>query len=284
MGPFGLPSGSIRRRMGFGAMALLLVLLGACAGPRYDVRGDIPGGQRGREPVVARGEGGYHSGSLRPYTVRGKTYYPRIPDRYEETGVASWYGDAFHGKPTSNGEVFNMWAMTAAHKTLPLPSVVEVTNLDNGRTIRLRVNDRGPFIDGRLIDLSRGAAEALGMLRAGTGKVRVRWLGRAEGGPITGLRPERGPERGPERTTPGLPSAPEGPFTVQVGAFGERNNAERLVDQLRGAGVDDVTLVRVHPGLWRVIVGRFDSPDAAERLRQTLRDLGHGQTVITRRP
>ncbi|MFN3228326.1 MAG: septal ring lytic transglycosylase RlpA family protein [Asticcacaulis sp.] len=280
MGPLGLPSGSIRSRMGLGAIALLLILLSACAGPRYDVRGDIPGGKRGREPAVARGEGGYHSGSLRPYTVRGKTYYPRIPDRYEETGVASWYGDAFHGKPTSNGEVFNMWALSAAHKTLPLPSVVEVTNLENGRSIRVRVNDRGPFIDGRLIDLSRGAAEDLGILRQGMGKVRVRWLGRAEGGPITALRSERGPER----TTPGLPSAPEGPFTVQVGAFGERNNAARLVDQLREAGVDDVTLVRVHPGLWRVIVGRFDQPDAAERVRQSLRDLGYGQAVITRRP
>lgn len=280
-------SGRISARM-LGLWAMLggaILLLAACAGPRYDVRGDTPGGKRGKAPQVARGEGGYHSGSLRPYTVRGKTYYPRIPDRYEETGVASWYGDAFHGKPTSNGEVFNMWAMSAAHKTLPLPSVVEVTNLENGRTIRLRVNDRGPFIDGRLIDLSRGAAEELGILRQGMGKVRLRWLGRAEGGAASVSRTDRPPER----TSPGLPSAPEsrateGPFTVQVGAFGARDNAERLADHLREAGVSDVKLVRAQAGLWRVVAGRFDSPDAAERVRQSLRDLGHGNAVITRIP
>jgi rare lipoprotein A len=111
-----------------------------------------------------------------PYTVKGITYYPRVDYAYEETGLASWYGEAFDGQYTANGEVFDLNQITAAHKTLPLPSIVEIINLQNNRALRIRVNDRGPFVDGRIIDVSRRVAQLLGFERSGTAMVRVRIL------------------------------------------------------------------------------------------------------------
>ncbi|HEX6858968.1 MAG TPA: septal ring lytic transglycosylase RlpA family protein [Caulobacteraceae bacterium] len=119
-------------------------------------------------------------GTMRPYKIGGRTYTPRYDPDYEETGLASWYGPGHHGKPTADGERFDQNEVSAAHKTLPLPSIVEVKNLENGKKIRVRVNDRGPFVDGRIIDLSKEAAEQLGMLQRGVAKVRVKYLGPAE--------------------------------------------------------------------------------------------------------
>lgn len=112
----------------------------------------------------------------KPYKVEGIWYYPKADYDYRETGIASWYGPGFHGKPTANGEIFDQNALTGAHRTLPLPSMVRVTNLDNGRSIKVRINDRGPFSNGRIIDLSRRAADLLGFRRHGTAKVRVEIL------------------------------------------------------------------------------------------------------------
>ncbi len=109
-----------------------------------------------------------------PYQINGVWYYPSEDLSYDETGIASWYGADFHGKYTANGEVYDLNALTAAHRTLPMPSIVQVTNLDNGRTIKLRVNDRGPYLRGRIIDVSRRAAQLLGFEGGGTAKVRVR--------------------------------------------------------------------------------------------------------------
>ena len=103
------------------------------------------------------------SGTMRPYQIRGQWYRPAEQPNYDVTGAASWYGDQFNGRPTATGERFDMYALTAAHKTLPLPGLVEVTNLENGRTIVVRINDRGPFIRGRVLDLSQGAARAIGI-------------------------------------------------------------------------------------------------------------------------
>jgi len=110
------------------------------------------------------------------YRVNGEEYEPRYEPSYDQTGLASWYGPGFHGKSTANGERFNQWALTAAHKTLPMPSIVRVTHLENGKEITVRINDRGPFADGRIIDLSRAAAEELGMVEEGVAPVRVRYL------------------------------------------------------------------------------------------------------------
>ncbi|MGK2739784.1 septal ring lytic transglycosylase RlpA family protein [Tepidicaulis sp. LMO-SS28] len=120
-----------------------------------------------------------------PYQVFGVWYYPQENDKYDSTGIASWYGAQFHGKKTANGEIFDMNAVSAAHPTLPMPTLARVTNLENGRSIVVRVNDRGPFAKGREIDMSKRAAELLGFLNQGTAKVRVQYLGPAPmpGGP-----------------------------------------------------------------------------------------------------
>ncbi len=122
-------------------------------------------------PVFDQGPRAYKIGS--PYQVRGAWYYPKVDYSYAETGIASWYGPGFHGKSTANGEAYDQDALTAAHRTLPMPSMVRVTNLDNGRSVKVRINDRGPFKNGRIIDLSRHAADLLDMRRRGTAKVRV---------------------------------------------------------------------------------------------------------------
>lgn len=117
----------------------------------------------------------------RPYQIKGKTYEPVAYLAYEEEGDASWYGDYFHGRLTANGETFDMNKLTAAHPTMPLPSFVEVTNLDNGKKVVLRVNDRGPFAKGRILDVSKRASEVLGFKTAGTARVNIKMLGDDEG-------------------------------------------------------------------------------------------------------
>ena len=112
----------------------------------------------------------------KPYKIMGITYHPQEYDNYEEVGEASWYGSEFHGKKTANGEIYNMGDFTAAHRTLPLPSIVEVTNLENGRKLVVRVNDRGPFANNRIIDLSKEAAEALGFKDKGLTNVKIKLL------------------------------------------------------------------------------------------------------------
>jgi rare lipoprotein A len=147
------------------AATVLILLLSGCAGrPQAPSTG---------EPA-AHPQGVYKTGQ--PYQVNGVWYYPSDDLTYDETGIASWYGPNFQEKFTANGEVFDQNAVSAAHKTLPLPCVVQVTNLDNGRTIEVRVNDRGPFVGTRIIDLSRRAAQLLGFEQAGTAKVRVKVL------------------------------------------------------------------------------------------------------------
>jgi rare lipoprotein A len=121
-----------------------------------------------------RGQPSYKVGSA--YQINGVWYHPRVDYGYDETGLASWYGEAFDGQATANGEIYDLNQLSAAHKTLPLPSVVEVTNLRNGRSLRLRVNDRGPYVDGRIIDVSRRASQLLGFETSGTTPARVRVL------------------------------------------------------------------------------------------------------------
>src|SRR3954471_4025856 len=164
------PGGKARRKGRSGDLALLVGLgfmLSACAssGPQF--------GEQQRSGYH-RGQPSYKVGSA--YQINGKWYYPKVDYAYDQTGLASWYGEAFDGKATANGEVFNLNELSAAHKTLPLPSVVEVSNLRNGRSLRLRVNDRGPYVDARIIDVSRRAAQLLGFEMAGTTPVRVRIL------------------------------------------------------------------------------------------------------------
>jgi rare lipoprotein A len=160
-------SGS-RARLGAG-VALMAIALAACATgpePRLQAHGH----------AAAAPSGGKVG---KPYQIRGVWYTPAEQPDYDKVGVASWYGEQFHNRYTANGEVFDMDRVSAAHTTLPLPSMVEVTNLDNGRKMVVRINDRGPFVNGRIIDLSRAAARELGYERQGVARVRVRYVGPA---------------------------------------------------------------------------------------------------------
>jgi rare lipoprotein A len=236
----------------------------------------------------------------RPYEINGRWYTPAEDPDYDETGIASWYGPTFDGKPTANGETFDQTAITAAHKTLPLPSMVEVTNLDNGRTLTLRVNDRGPFVDGRIIDLSRAAAEELGMLRAGVARVRVRYVGAAPAVTETQIAeatraPRRSPApAAPRPPAPALPPPPEPPielaaapepvvreperlpapvlapvsWAVEAGAYPELGGAEQAARRLTTAGAPQIRLVRLDGQVVYQVVISAPSQAAAAAVQQ----------------
>jgi rare lipoprotein A len=193
------------------------------------------------------------------YEALGKRYFVMAnANGYVERGVASWYGPGFHAANTSNGEKYDMYGMTAAHKTLPLPTYVQVTNLQNGRSVIVRVNDRGPFKEGRIIDLSRTAAERLDIVRAGTGFVEVRAI------------------------TPGAEAAPApAPKTselyVQAGAFSSEGNANRLRDQLRSQGEQNSFVRKDTVGdrvLYRVRIGPVPNVSEFDEIVARLRKLG----------
>ncbi len=160
-------------------------------------------------------------GTQRPYTINNRTYYP-LPtaDGYVESGIASWYGRDFHGRPTSNGETYNMHNITAAHKLLPMHTMLLVKNEENGKKIVVRVNDRGPFIQGRIIDLSYGAAQKLGLVHSGTARVTITALGEVQNrnsqGRITFKRQA---------------DLRSGEYFVQIGAFLQKYNALELQDK-----------------------------------------------------
>ena len=157
--------------------------------------------------------------SAKPYKALGQWYQP-LPDArgFKQTGIASWYGDDFHGKKTSSGEIYDMHAESAAHKTLPLGTIVRVRNLDNNREMEIRINDRGPFVTGRVIDLSYACASKLGVLGPGTAPVELVAVG------TTALAASSG--------AGSKDFYYQGNFTIQVGAFSDRNNAERLKAKL----------------------------------------------------
>lgn len=166
----------------FASLALLLcaVLIAVAGCSRSDKPAKSTGlSKRVIQPgqPVPKGGGRYKVGN--PYQIKGRWYHPHENTSYDKVGVASWYGDLFHGRYTANGEVFDMNALTAAHPTLPMPTYAEVTNLENRRTIVVRINDRGPYARNRVIDLSKRSAKELGVYRPGTAKVRVRYLGKA---------------------------------------------------------------------------------------------------------
>jgi rare lipoprotein A len=167
-----------------GAAALALAMLGGCAevqlathAGKHIGRGPIDVGVQAPPPSGQRQRGIHKIGD--PYQVAAVWYYPKADPSYDQTGVASWYGEEFHGRATANGELFDMNLVSAAHQTLPLPSLVRVTNLENGRSLVVRVNDRGPFVNGRIIDMSRRGAQLLGFEGSGTARVRVSFVGPA---------------------------------------------------------------------------------------------------------
>lgn len=206
----------------------------------------------------------------KPYEVDGKRYDPlRDHQGFSQRGIASWYGRKFHGRKTSNGEIYDMYALTAAHKTLPLGVYVRVTHLQNGRSVVVRVNDRGPFVAGRIIDLSYAAANRLGMADAGTAKVQVQALGyrQSDQGVVTYRQPS---------------SYDIGSFAVQIGAFSVRENAYRLAGQMRSRyGKAEVQAAQVNgQQMYRVRVGHYRSLERAKQAAQDFSLSGFGGSFV----
>lgn len=205
--------------------------------------------------------------SAKPYKVMGKWYHP-IPTAsgFTQTGKASWYGEQFHGRPTANGERYDMHGTTAAHKTLPLGTVVRVDNLDNGRTLDIRINDRGPFVEGRIIDLSYGAAKTLGVVGPGTANVRITALGK----PTSATAGTAAPTYEPEDYS-------KGNFTFQIGAFKDPGNAERLKQRLSGSYQNvhvKAYFNEAHGTLYGVRLGLATTLEQAAEYKQILRQKG----------
>jgi rare lipoprotein A len=301
------------------AVVIAIAVLSACSsrGPRY-YQDDGPGTNApdvSKIPdAVPRAEPLSTSGN-NPYVVFGHRYVPlSTASGYHATGIASWYGRKFHGQRTSNGERYNMYTMTAAHRTLPLPSYVRVRNLANNREVIVRVNDRGPFLHNRLIDLSYAAAARLGVIKTGTARVEVTAVGPGDyrrGNPNVAVNPiesapgevevkplppshsssfipeasaaERVPPQAQSSTNPKSPKAGAGVY-LQVGSFSVWDNAIKLRNRLEQANVHPVTIatVRINAGrFFRVRVGPLENLGVAEKVENQVKGLGiSGSRVI----
>lgn len=272
----------LRRASRVVVVAAATALLAACASAGATsggLSGPVRGGPRLAEaaPVVTD-PAPIVSGTMRRYQIRGRWYQPEEQPDYDLVGLASWYGDQFNGRPTATGERFDMHALTAAHKTLPLPGLVEVTNLANGRRVVLRVNDRGPFVDDRIIDLSRGAAEALDLLSRGVGEVRVRYLGRAPrlgGGTVLQMAsaPPPPPVAAPVETGQR--------YWIEVAAHRDPSRARSVAERIgRSARVQAAS----DQSMFRVLMGPWNDADAAERARRSVMADGFADALLISAP
>lgn len=244
-------------------------LLTACAGksPIYQSKRMAEQKRMVAQPSTGQGQTQSSPGKTktRPYTVMGETYHPlQTADGYAEEGLASWYGRDFHGKATANGEMYDMYKPSAAHKLLPLGTRVRVTNLENGKSIYLTINDRGPFVKGRIIDLSYEAANRLGSLDKGVAMVRVESVG-------------------------GIPGAVDGnlpgPFYIQVGSFTQRDNADKLKAEMYASGYRSTRLVEAQVDgstWWRVQAGEFQNL-ATARLELNRITLSYSEAFVVAR-
>jgi len=255
-------------------LLLPMILATGCAGPR--VLSDSYKKKVSPQAKAATGKTAVHP-TQRPYKINGKTYYP-LPssEGYIEEGTASWYGHQFHGRKTSNGETYNMRDLTAAHRTLPMNTRVLVENLENGKEVVLRINDRGPFVKGRIIDLSLTGAEHLGMAKNGTARVRLTALGETvplRKGNVTIQRflPHQDFEKGD--------------FYVQIGSFNNPGNAERLVKKVTAWG-SEASVQTFDSGdrrFYRVQVRAGDSLTEARRLERVFGETGFPDAFVVAR-
>jgi rare lipoprotein A len=245
-----------------------------------------------------------HRGTGRPYVVMGRHYTPMTAlAPYKARGLATWYGRRYHGRMTSSGEIYDMYAMTAAHTVLPIPSYVRVTNLQNGRSVIVRVNDRGPFIDNRLIDVSYTAAHRLGILATGSALVEVESILPDATGAMVAAAPTPAPA--PREAAPGAAASPAadsppapahaapqvplaagaGGFYLQLGAFGSKENAESFLARLRAQMDWLAQALHVFPrdGLHRVHAGPYASQAEARQVAERITEaLGAKPFVLTR--
>jgi rare lipoprotein A len=273
-----MPSAHLHRKTGLGLCAALFTaaLLEGCSSQGPLDTGDYapsePRDISGIGDAVPRVEPLSRYGNPPAYVVNGRRYHTLTSSTgYRERGIASWYGSKFHGRRTSSGETYDLYKMTAAHKTLPLPTYARVTNLRNGRSIIVKINDRGPFHVNRIIDLSYVAAAKLGILEYGTGLVEVEAID-------------------PARSTQTQPAAVKPPVTgndttlfLQVGAFSNRANAERLSRKLQESRLGEIHILQgTTPtgSVYRVRIGPLASVDAADRLSNSLISLGISDTRV----
>jgi len=249
-------------RLVLGVLVLAVFTLNACT---FGIPIGDPGqGQASKTPRTTKSKRGNPSS----YVVFGKRYHVLdSSDGFVQRGIASWYGTKFHGRPTSSGEVYNMHAMTAAHKTLPIPVYVHVKNLDNGRSMVVRVNDRGPFVSGRIIDLSYAAAKKLGVDGPGTANVEISTVGPGRALPTSVVR--------------AIPLSkdlqPDIPLFIQMGSFSSHVNASNLVKNLLDANESTAQISRLQTdgGLYyRVRVGPLFDIDEANAIVRRLKGKG----------
>ncbi len=267
----GRASSTVRRLAPFGASAVLCLFVANCANRGgIDARYGVSPSARLVEPgeAVPKGGGVYRVGS--PYMVGGRVYVPQEDPNYNAAGLASWYGDDFHGRATANGEIFDDNSISAAHPTLPLPSYVRVTNLSNGRSLIVRVNDRGPYHGNRIIDVSMRAAHLLGFTNRGIAWVRVQYVGRApmEGSDdrvLASTLRENAPAPAPSdvrlAATPLVPDFPNQPPPVR---------ADRLASAIPGMTATDASY---SPGPARAM-SFADPPEGADGTDQFLNGRG----------
>ncbi|HEU0117210.1 MAG TPA: septal ring lytic transglycosylase RlpA family protein, partial [Alphaproteobacteria bacterium] len=264
------------------SLAALLAFLSACSHTTSS------GSHEGKATTYGGAPGGPSYKVGEPYEVGGSWYYPREDYSYDETGIASWYGEGFHGGRTANGEVFNKDELTAAHKTLPLPTLARITNLDNGRSIVVRINDRGPFSGARLIDVSQRAAQLLGFEGQGTAKVRVQVLADeskaiadamrhyGSSSPTQVASAEPSPAAGPEVTSTSSSITPVETQTLEPIKTTPAVHAQLLETK----PVAEVVQVPVS-GSHQIYVqaGAFTVLENATKMQQKLSSLGHASVT-----
>jgi len=253
----------------------------------------LSGYSKSGQASLPDGKGGIHK-TGNPYKI-GNRWYKPIPNEtaYDQTGIASWYGRDFHGKHTANGETYDMHALSAAHKTLPLPTLVRVTNLDNGRSVVVRVNDRGPFVKERLIDLSYAAAKQLAYADRGTAHVRVQTLDMPapkKNGILASQATIRPAMRSVAKhtsttsrlTPPATVSPSTGKIFIQLGAFSSKNNAIRLQNKLKSDFPDTHASASNLPGkmLYRVRIGPFEDMTKIEQAVLSLQSKGFEKPMV----
>lgn len=266
---------------------LLLALLAGCTGPSvFEEQDGAPSGPVDAHSVpdaIPKYEPYSKYGNPASYEALGKTYYvKKSAKNHVERGIASWYGTKFHGRRTSSGEPYDMYKMTAAHKSLPIPSYAEVTNLENGRKIVVRINDRGPFKEGRIIDLSYVAAIKLGIDQKGTGQVEMRTI--TFDPPNRGVIALAAPQATPaeiSRIEP-LESSTRQQTFLQVGSFSEQQNMQRMVDRLNGASIKNIRVYSPDSDNtnYRVRIGPLANRNIAEQLANELTNKGFEQPYI----
>ena len=242
----------------------------------------VPGGLENVPDAVPRDEP-FHKFANRPYTVFGQTYVPVVnKERTVQRGIASWYGKKFHGQKTASGEVYDMFAMTAAHPTFPIPSFARVTNVKNGRYVVVRINDRGPFHSNRIIDLSYAAAVRIGIASAGSGLVEVERVYEATPAAAT---VDRTPSPTPLLVETAVVTQEPGGMWLQLGAFSSRESADAFRDKMARdlAWNNEPLQVQTRDGMHRVRMGPYRSRDEAGAIADKVRDsLGFSPSLVGR--